>query len=140
MDPPSYMQNTDSPFQQESPQILCADEMGASSFFTFFVPANTADRGCEQSIKSASILLSFLLCLRTGQVGSTNSQQQQKHMQSSMIKPITNTFHVGNSVKFGLWFIQFSTAVRLALLKTAVPVNSLPTPACQCAPAPMWRG
>lgn len=76
MDPPSYMQNTDSPFQQESLQILSADEMGASSFFTFFAPANTADTGCEQSIKSPSILQSFLLCVRTDKVGSTTSQQQ----------------------------------------------------------------
>lgn len=62
MDSPSYMQNTDSLFQQESLQIPSASEVGASSFFTSFAPASTADMGCALSIKSAPIFQFSFVC------------------------------------------------------------------------------
>lgn len=72
MDSSSCTKSTDSLFQQESLQIYSAGEVGASSFFTSFTPATTADMGCALCIKSAPIFQSFLLCLRPDQVGSTN--------------------------------------------------------------------
>lgn len=62
MDSPSYMQNTDSLFQQESLQILSASEVGASSFFTSSALASTADMGCALSIKSAPIFQFSFVC------------------------------------------------------------------------------
>lgn len=50
-----------------------------------------------------------------------------------------NNFCAGNLVKFGLWFLLFSTEVRLTLLNIAVSANSFPTPPCQRAPAPTRR-
>jgi len=76
MDAPTYMQNTDSSFHEESLQILSAGEMGASFFFTSFAPASTADVGCALSIVSAPIFQSFLLHVRPDQVDSMNCQQQ----------------------------------------------------------------
>lgn len=113
--------------------------MGASSFFTSFTPATTADMGRALSTECSHFSeFSFVsktwsggeykLSITVKSYAVINDQTDNKPLPCWKI-----------SVVWALVYPVFLKEMRLALLKIAVSANSFPVPLRQRARAPAWR-
>lgn len=137
IDSPSYTEDKDSPFQQESLQILSAAEVGASPFLLpFLLQALQTGLCAIHKERSHFSEFSFVCKIWSGKkykLPITIKTHAVINDQTDKQIPCWKFSEVWD------WFILFSTEVRVALLKIAVSANSLPTPPHQWVLATAWR-